>query len=288
VSSTLLSFDSPFPDHPGTIRLFAARDADPEQLRRLLRDGGYHRPFLLDHEGYRGLLFDLDYLQSSMSMRFPDRLELVYSHYMTAFLLFHTRARRLLLLGLGGGSLAKFCHRALTNVDLTAIEYDPEVIAFRDAFAIPPDDERFSVVQADAAAYLAEAGMPFDVILMDAFDGRSDANGLVRPGFYESLRARLDVQGWLVANITGEDDQRRRHLDLIREAFGDNLLLARVDGGSNHILLCCRDARVEPRWKWIDNQAEAMNGRYGRFGIDFRKIAADFRRSQDRGWEAVY
>ena len=280
----LLTFPSPFPDHPGTVRLLEPADADAAPFREQLLDGSYGRPFVLENEHTRGLLFNLDYIQSSMRLAAPDALDLVYSHYMMAFVLFHTQVRRLLLLGLGGGSLAKFCHRHLPQVDFTAVEFHPDVIALREAFLLPPDDEHFRVIEADAAAYVAEAGPPFDVILMDAFDGRGIAQSVTEVGFYELARRRLAAKGLLVANISGESHERRAHLDLIRDAFGDNLLLANVDDGANHVVFASADPRFEPRWKWIGSQALAMKAR---FGLDFPKIAGEFRRNQERGWERV-
>ena len=57
------------------------------------------------------------------------------------------------MVGLGGGSLAKFCHRHLPRTRLTVVEVDPDVIALRGEFEVP-DDERLAIVQADAAEYL--------------------------------------------------------------------------------------------------------------------------------------
>jgi spermidine synthase len=280
----LLSFPSPFPDHPGTVRLLEPADADPAPFRQQLIAATYLRPFLLEDGTTRGLLFDLDYLQSSMRFDAPDALDLLYSHYMMAFLLFHTQVRRVLLLGLGGGSLAKFCYRRLPQIDLTAVEFHPDVIAFREAFRLPPDDERFRVVEADAAVYVGEPGPPIDVILMDAFDGRGVAQSVSQAAFYRQVRQRLSSKGVLVANISGESGQRRVHLDLIRDAFGDNLLIANADQGSNHIVFAFRDPVFEPRWKWISSQAVAMKAR---FGLDFPRIASELRRNQERGWENV-
>lgn len=276
----LLSFPSPFPEHPGTIRLLEPATADVALFREKLLAASYGRPFLLENNYTRGLLFDLDYIQSRMQLTAPDSLDLVYSHYMMAFVLFHTQVKRMVLLGLGGGSLAKYCRRHLPHIDLTAVEAHPDVIAFRDAFMLPPDGENFHVIHADAAEYVARSGAPFDVILMDAFDGRGVAPSVSQGGFYRRARARLSDKGLLVANISGESHERRAHLDLIRDTFGDNLLIANVDEGSNHIVFAFRNEQFEPRWKWIASQADALKAR---FGLDFPKIAADFRRNQQRG-----
>ena len=219
-----------------------------------------------------------------MRLDAPNALDLIYLQYMMAFVLFHTQIKRILLLGLGGGALAKFCHHHLPDADLVAVESHPDVIAFRDFFHIPCDSARFSVQLSDAALHIEQPAPGVDIILMDAFDGQGVAPSVSQIAFYRQAKNRLNAKGILVANISGESEARQNHLELIRSAFGDNLLLASVDQGSNHIVIAFRDSLFEPRWKWINQQALAMKAR---FGIDLPKIAADFRRNQVRGWESV-
>jgi spermidine synthase len=281
--SRFLALPSPFPDQPGTLHLLEASDASPGSLRQQLVDGSYDKPFLLENGQTRSLLFSLAYIQSSMRLDAPEALDLAYTERMMAFLLFHTNVKRLLLLGLGGGSLAKFCLRHLPGIDLTAVEADARVLAFREAFHIPPDSERFRVVVADAAAYVANTTGRFDVILVDAFDAEGFAPSVSAPGFYEQAHRRLAPKGVLVANLAGEREARRAHLEFLRDACGDNLLLLPIDDDCNDIAYAFHEARFEPRWKWIDSQAKAMRARYG---IDFPKIAARLERSWRLGLEA--
>ena len=81
------------------------------------------------------------------------------------------------------------------------VEIDPQVIALRDTFHVPPDDRRFRVVYADGVDYVAnEAGNP-DVLLLDGFDANGLPDALSKRAFYDSCRARLGPRGMLVANL---------------------------------------------------------------------------------------
>jgi len=51
----------------------------------------------------------------------PYALCLAYTRKMMAFLLFNSQPRRILQLGLGGGSLAKFCYKHLPDASITAV-----------------------------------------------------------------------------------------------------------------------------------------------------------------------
>src|SRR3546814_9997105 len=77
----------------------------------------------------RSLLANWAFVQSIMSIDDPDRLMLDYTRQMMGFLLFNPSPQTIEMIGLGGGSLAKYCYKYLPDVSITAVEIDPEVIA---------------------------------------------------------------------------------------------------------------------------------------------------------------
>src|SRR5690606_38116351 len=77
---------------------------DPSNKRR-------NRPFLVETETERHLLFSHDSVQSSMRLDDPDALACEYTRRMMSFLLFVPDPREIVMIGLGGGSLAKFCYK---------------------------------------------------------------------------------------------------------------------------------------------------------------------------------
>jgi len=80
------------------------------------------KPFLHEHRGELSLHFEPQAIQSRMLRDAPDELVLGYTKAMMAFLLFHPAPARIAMIGLGGGSMAKYCLRYLPSVDFTAIE----------------------------------------------------------------------------------------------------------------------------------------------------------------------
>lgn len=278
--ASFFTLPSPFPDAPGTLFLLEPPDAHGGRLRQQLLDGSYDKPYLLDDGDTRSLLFSLAYIQSSMRLAAPDALDLAYTRLMMAFVLFHTNPRRLLLVGLGGGSLVKFIRRHLPALQVTAVEADARVLAFRDAFHLPPDDATLRVVIDDGARFVADSKEDFDIILVDAFDVAGAAPTISDTQFYLQARARLAVRGVLIANLAGELAERRSHLELLRDAFADNVLVVPAEDGCNHVAFTFRDPTFEPRWKWIAGQARALQAR---FGIDFPKIASRLERASRLG-----
>jgi spermidine synthase len=209
-------------------------------------DNSKGKPFTFDHDGMRTLHFDDRYIQSAMRIAAPHELLLSYTKAMLAFLLLKPAPRHVLLIGLGGGSLAKYCYRHLPEARITVLESSADVIALRDCFCIPPDDARFAVVHADAADYLGAMTHQVDVILHDGFDADGLAPGLGSQPFYRQCRRVLDDDGVLVSNLLGDtDDLLPAMLDL-HAVFGQGLCWADASGCFNRIVLSRKQAAAMP------------------------------------------
>ena len=86
-------------------------------------------PQLHEQEGELSLHFTFPTIQSRMIKAEPERLVLDYTQTMMGFLLLHTTPTHICMIGLGGGSLAKYCPRHLSDYDFTAVEISPEDIS---------------------------------------------------------------------------------------------------------------------------------------------------------------
>lgn len=127
-------------------------------------------PFIHDEEGTVTLYFKVGSVQSQMRKDVPHELLLTYTQTMMTFLQFNPSPRYITMIGLGGGSMAKWCHRHLPDTDITIVEINPQVIALRDRFYIPEDDHRFRVLCENGADYVAIAPETTDVLIVDGYD----------------------------------------------------------------------------------------------------------------------
>jgi spermidine synthase len=245
------------------LRFLEPRGTCAMTLWQRLYEGTYDKPFVIDNGTRRFLHFDLDSTQSAMSVAHPDRLSLGYTRMMMAFLLFNRAPERILLLGLGGGSLAKFCYHRLPGSAVTAVEMNPHVIALRGQFCIPGDDERFRVIRGEGSGYVSSPGQHKDVILADACDRSGIAPELDRIEFYDSARERLSEAGVFVLNLCGERSRWPSHMTKIRRVFGKRFmtLSAREDG--NQIVLAFRRPPDEVHWDDLEALARELSGRFG-------------------------
>jgi spermidine synthase len=267
----LLELASPAPLAPGRLRLLEPDDSSESALLKRLIDGTYDKPFIEDCGPLRYLHFDLDNVQSVMRHDDPDALCLAYTRKMMTFLLFNAEPRRILLLGLGGGSLAKFCYRHLPGAQITVLEIDPNVLALREEFQVPPDDERFRVVQGDGVAYIggcaprtnSERPAREDVILVDACDRDGLSPTLAAPDLYANLRRRLAVGGVLVMNVCGEPEEIESHIARIRGVFGERLISQPPKEDGNLIVMGFRTEPSEWDGAELDRRARRLEERFG-------------------------
>ncbi|KVT54094.1 hypothetical protein [Burkholderia ubonensis] len=216
------------------------------------------RPFVLETQHAVSLHFDHFATQSFMSLRHPDKLTLDYTCAMMGFLLLQPAPKHICMIGLGGGSLAKFCYRNLPEAAIDAVEISPEVIALRDVFRIPPDDARFKVVCADGADYVMLEDVRTDVILLDAFVTEGIASRCADVAFFDACRGRLTDAGVLVINFTDDDPALPLHVERLKAVFGSSCSIVRCGDDSNFVAFAWKGGRRLPSRRVLLERARSF------------------------------
>ncbi|MGU7776091.1 spermidine synthase [Burkholderia sp. MR1-5-21] len=229
-------------------------DAFVKFLATPMRDG---QPVVLETRHAVSLHFDHFATQSFMSVRNPEKLALGYTRVMMGFLLLQPAPGRICMIGLGGGSLAKYCYRHLPEVAIDAVEISPEVIALRDVFRIPADDARFMVICADGADYVTKAGVRTDVILLDAFVADGMPGRCADIAFFAACRERLSDAGVLVINFTDDDPALPMHVERLQSVFGSSFAIVRCGDDSNFVAFAWKSDRRLPSTRVLLDRARS-------------------------------
>lgn len=276
----LYELPSPFDVETGTVLLHEPAWARAGELRAQLLDESYPKPFVIDDGKSRFLYFNVRLMQSEMSLKAPNDLAIRYTQKMMAFLLFQPRPKRIALIGLGGGSLVKFCYHRMPGTHMTAVELDAGVIAFRDTFLVPPDNERLQVIHGDGAEFLETTDKGLDVLLVDAFDKTGFAPALANRPFFENAHAKLAGNGVLVINLAGEKESYAGLIGEAMHVFDDQVIVISVPDDGNHVLYAFKETYFEPRWRWLHNYAKELRAK---FGLDFPAFVQKMERSSKLG-----
>jgi spermidine synthase len=220
---------------------------------------GFEQPIVHETAQMTTMVFsDID-IQSRMSVERPDELQFEYTRLMMGAWLFQPQPQRILMVGLGGGSLAKFCYKHLPHAYITALEINPHVIALRHRFFIPDDDGRFQVVQIDAADFMAQTEQTFDLVLVDGFDQNGMPEQLCSPQFYANCRRVLASGGVAVFNLHRFHAYRDLYVDRIESAFEGALWVVNAPSSTNCVVFAMEDAKSEKNWTFNKQKPTAMS-----------------------------
>jgi len=193
-----------------------------------------------DHKGLRTLLFERGGgRQSVVKPGDPDHLELPYARVALAGLALCEEPRRILVVGLGGGSLPMFLRGHYPAAAIDVAEIDPDVVDVAMKYFGFREDERMHAHTGDGRQFIENARQAdYDIIFLDAFGARDVPKHLTTQEFLLAVRRALVPSGVVVSNVW-RPSANPLHDSMVRthqEAF-DELFILDVPGDVNNILL---------------------------------------------------
>ena len=166
----------------------------------LQKDTFYHRIRIEEDDEARYLYFDRT-LQSAMTLKDPAALRLLYSRYTSIGFTFRPDAKKMLIIGLGGGSIPKKLNKELPNMEIDAVEIDPEVVKMaKDHFNVK-EGKNLRIHAQDGRLFLSRTQTQYDIILLDAYFTDSMPFHLATKEFFELAQRKLTPNGIIVANL---------------------------------------------------------------------------------------
>jgi spermidine synthase len=238
-----------------------------------------------EFEGVRSLNFGSFAIQSAMSLKYPDKLELDYAKAMMSWLLFYEiGSDDILLMGLGGGSLAKYMIKELPYSRVEAIEYRSLVADVAHDYFDLPYNSRLNVVIDDGAHYVRERlNMQLDfyhIIMLDAYDSEGMAKSLSNLEFFTMCKLLLKKNGILVVDLWNNKTQFTELFSLLGGLFEGRILFLPVEGTVNIIgLFFNKDFPIHSH-KFLKKRAiqleKKLNLPFKRFFNDFIKHNPNF------------
>jgi spermidine synthase len=193
-----------------------------------------------DHKGLRTLLFERGGgRQSVVKPGDPDHLELPYARVALVGLALCEEPRRILVVGLGGGTLPMFLRAHYPAATIDVAEIDPGVVDVAKKFFGFVEDEHLRAHVGDGRQFIEKASPgDYDIIFLDAFGAREVPKHLTTREFLQAVRQALRPSGVVVSNVWRPasnplyDSMARTY----QEAFED-LFILDVPGDVNNIFL---------------------------------------------------
>jgi spermidine synthase len=238
---------------------------------RIVKKNQTHLPEVnfSDEGPVRHLHLGTEWIQGSMLLDAPTVLVHEYIQRMLAWLLFVDPAtvtkRQAMQLGLGAGSLTKFCHKVL-RMKTCAIELNPQVLlACRGWFKLPPDNGRMQVVLADASVEIQDPKWwgAVDSLQVDLYDHEAAAPVLDSEAFYADCRRLLTAEGCMTVNLFGRTSSYQKSVDKMAAAFGRDAIWAFKATREGNTVVLARRTPTHPKRAELAARAEIIEAQWG-------------------------
>ena len=182
--------------------------------------------------------------QSVVKVGDPDHIELPYARVTPIGLVFVEQPKRILIVGLGGGTIPCFLHKHYPRTTIDVVDIDPDVVHVAKAFFGFREDATMHAHAEDGRRFIERCQEPYDIIFLDAFDADSIPYSLATREFLLAVREALTPKGIVVANIWSSnsnplyDSMVGTYQDVFKQ-----LHIVDVPGAGNKILLALPEKR---------------------------------------------
>lgn len=201
-----------------------------------------------DDRGLRTLWFEEGGArQSVVKVGDPDHLELAYARAMPIGFGFVERPKRVLIVGLGGGTLPTLFHKHYPRTIIDVVEIDPDVVAVAKKYFGFREDAAMHAYVDDGRRFIEKCRVPYDIIFLDAFGSENVPYDLATREFLLAVRRALTPNGVAVGNIwsRGSNPLYDSMVRTYQEVF-DELYIFDVRGAGNKILVALpRKMRIQ-------------------------------------------
>ncbi|RUM91214.1 MAG: hypothetical protein DSZ27_06960 [Thiomicrospira sp.] len=196
---------------------------------------------VVDNEITRSLYFDSLVEQSRYYFHAPLTLAFEYQSALLEETLEHahsTPVQSILMLGLGGGSLATQLHSVLPNCQQTVVELREAVIQIAYRYFYLPDTPQIHPIQSDANDFVHQAAQQYDLMIVDLYDNDSMPWIFSGAAFLSRLHYLVSGSGRILFNLwKSSPDTTLKIIQFWEQHRGAHLKTREIQSSGN-IILC--------------------------------------------------
>lgn len=244
---------------------------------------------VVDTKRERALHFGSSARQSSMLLDEPERLNSLYAKSMMAVLLFNANPSNILMIGLGGGTLAKFLLRQFPECQIKVIEFRKTVLKVARSHFNLPFDARLKVKIGCGGHHVLiasrESESRYDLMMVDAYHHDGMADEVSSELFFDNCRTLLSEEGILVINLWGTDKLAFESVSWnMEKIFEGKILFLPVRKRGNIIGLAFKNFPPKQSLKWYQEKATELEHLYA---LDFSLFLLDLKRRNNNRFNQV-
>jgi spermidine synthase len=231
-----------------------------------------------DEHGLRTLLFERDGVrQSVVKVGDPDHVELPYARAMPLGLALVDEPKRILIVGLGGGTIPTFLHKYYPRTTIDVVDIDPEVVEVAKKYFAFREDASMHAYVEDGRRFIERCKQPYDIIFLDAYSADNIPYDLATKEFLQAVRRAVGPKGVVASNVWSDTDNPLwdAMLRTYQEVFDDVYVIDVPDSGNEVVLSLPRRERIE-RDDLVRRAAQLAKDKQFRFDLRGH-VAAGFK-----------
>lgn len=236
---------------------------------RIRRDGNVRSMMFVRDTGE-------EVVESAQDLRTPSKLLVPYTRFMFMSYAFRPQQEKVLIVGLGGGSMIRFLRRYDPEVMIDVVEIDPQVVTIADQYFGVRAGDHVNIITADGVEYLSNTAAKYDVIYMDAFlkpSHQTDSTGvplrMKTSQFYKRVQSTLKPDGLVVFNLNPHS-RTKEDVATIRGAFPHTYSF-RIPHGSGQVAVASMASEPQAKTTTL-RQSRELDRRF-RTPFSFERMA---------------
>lgn len=244
-----------------------------------------YRNIIVDEKGNkRCLKFNTKSSKTNQSCIFtdnPNKLVFNYTKLVFSSLLVIDNPKKVLIIGLGGGTLSNTIHQIYPDAYIDNVEIDPAVTSVaREYFGFIENDKITSATQ-DGRIFIKRAKIKkqqYDWIILDAFNGDYIPEHLLTKEFFEETKSILSSKGIISANTFSISKLYNHESATYHDVFGDFINVS-TQRNSNRIILA--GYTEEPSRALINARVKKLLPLLAPFGVDIKALSQNMRSTKN-------
>ena len=222
--------------------------------------------------------------QTCMDLKDPDRIVFPYVRMSLAGLLLNPSPKRLLMIGLGGGTISNVLAELYPDMEMDLVEVDQAVVNVAREYFELIESDRIKVHTIDGRVFTRRAarrGQQYDMVILDAFTGDYIPEHLMTVEFLRDVGAVLAADGVVVANTFATSRLYDYESATYQAAFG-NFLNLKLSGTGNRVIVA--SAAALPDNRSLMQTANLLTHKLEHYGVNLIQYVSRFKREPD--WSA--
>ena len=181
--------------------------------------------------------------QSCLLKSDPQQLVFNYTKLLLTGLFVKSEPQRILIIGLGGGTMSNTLHSLLPNSKIDNVEIDQSVINVARKYFGFIENDNVNTYSQDGRVFIKRALLKkqnYDWIILDAFNGDYIPEHLLTKEFLMEVKSLLAPKGIVTANTFSSSELYRYESATYKAVFGDFYQVSN-DTNNNRIILAGKE-----------------------------------------------